>query len=38
MVTGHRCGIRPVEPLQGVHIALMLGSVLALIGFRFGQR
>jgi hypothetical protein len=37
-VVGHRFGIRPVEPLRGDHVALMLGSVFALIGFRNATR
>jgi serine/threonine protein kinase len=31
---GHQHGIRTVEPFRAEHVALMLGSVLALIGFR----
>ena len=31
---GHQYGIRTVEPLRAEHISLMLGSVLALIGYR----
>jgi hypothetical protein len=31
---GHQYGIRTVEPFRAEHVALMLGSVLALIGFR----
>jgi hypothetical protein len=33
-VFGHRTGIRAIEPLQGSHIALMLGGLLAFIGLR----
>jgi serine/threonine protein kinase len=35
---GYQYGIRTVEPFRAEHIALMLGSVLALIGFRVGTR
>jgi serine/threonine protein kinase len=35
---GYQYGIRTVEPFRAEHIALMLGSVLALIGFRVGVR
>ena len=38
IVFGHRCGIRPVQPFQEVHIALVLGCVLALVGIRFGKQ
>lgn len=38
VVFGHRCGIRPVEPFREYHVALMLGSIIALIGFRLGKR
>lgn len=31
---GHQYGIRTVEPFRAEHVALMLGSVLALVGFR----
>jgi hypothetical protein len=37
-VFGHRCGIRTVEPIRDYHVALMLGTVLCLVGFRFGRR
>jgi len=37
-VTGHRLGIRSVEPLNDYHIALLLGMVLSLVGFRLGTR
>jgi serine/threonine protein kinase len=37
-VAGHRFGVRPVPPLQDFHVALMLGSVLALVGFRAASR
>ncbi|HXD86767.1 MAG TPA: serine/threonine-protein kinase [Urbifossiella sp.] len=36
--TGHHLGIRTVEPISNYHIALLLGSVIALIGFRCRQR
>ena len=35
---GHQYGIKTVEPLRAEHIAWMLGSVIALIGFRMGTR
>jgi serine/threonine protein kinase len=35
---GNHYGIRTVEPFRAEHVALMLGSALALIGFRFGMR
>jgi hypothetical protein len=35
---GNHYGIRTVEPFRAEHVALMLGSALALIGFRFGTR
>jgi multidrug efflux pump subunit AcrA (membrane-fusion protein) len=35
---GHRYGIRTVEPFRAEHVALMLGTVLALIGLRMGKR
>jgi eukaryotic-like serine/threonine-protein kinase len=31
---GHQHGIRTVDPLRAEHVALMLGSVMVLIGFR----
>ena len=33
---GHQYGIRTVEPFRAEHVALMLGAVLALVGFRMG--
>jgi hypothetical protein len=33
-VTGHRLGIRSVEPIRDYHVALLLGSVISLVGFR----
>jgi hypothetical protein len=38
VVFGHHLGIRPVEPLRNYHVSLMLGTVLALVGFRSGTR
>jgi hypothetical protein len=38
VVTGHQFGIRTVEPLRDCHAALLLGSVIAGIGFRTGTR
>jgi serine/threonine protein kinase len=37
-VVGHHFGIRPVEPFRDFHVSLLLGSVLALVGFRIGTR
>lgn len=37
-ITGHQFGIRTVEPFRDYHVSLMLGSVLALVGFRLGTR
>lgn len=37
-VVGHQFGIRTVEPLRAYHVSLMLGTVLALVGFRMGMR
>ena len=37
-VIGHQCGIRTVEPIRDYHAALMLGTVLCLVGYRFGRR
>lgn len=37
-VTGHQFGIRAAEPFRDYHVALFLGSVLALIGYRAGTR
>ena len=34
---GHHYGIRTVEPFRAEHVALMLGAVLALVGFRLGR-
>jgi hypothetical protein len=38
VAAGHQCGIRTVEPLRDYHVALLLGSLLALIGYRAGTR
>ena len=35
---GYQYGIKTVEPFRAEHVALMLGSVLALIGFRVSTR
>jgi hypothetical protein len=37
-VMGHQCGIRNVEPFRDYHVSLMLGALLALVGFRLGTR
>ena len=37
-VVGHQLGVRTVEPVSDYHVALLLGAVIALIGFRFGSR
>lgn len=37
-VAGHHLGIRTVEPVRDVHIALILGTVLTFVGFRLGGR
>jgi hypothetical protein len=37
-LAGHKLGIRTVEPFRDFHVALILGSVLALVGFRVGSR
>jgi len=37
-VFGHRFGIRTVEPIRDFHVALLLGTVLSLIGYRIGRR
>jgi len=38
VVAGHHLGIQTVEPLREAHVGLMLGSVVALVGFRTGTR
>jgi len=35
---GHKLGIRTVEPIQACHVAMLLGTVLALVGYRVGKR
>jgi hypothetical protein len=37
-VVGHQFGIRNVEPFRDYHVSLMLGSLLAAVGFRLGTR
>ena len=37
-VFGHKLGIRTVEPIRDFHVALFLGTVLALVGYRLGRR
>ena len=37
-VLGPRLGIRTVEPVRDTHVALMLGSVFSLVGYRLGGR
>jgi hypothetical protein len=34
---GHQHGIRTVDPFRAEHVALMLSTVLALVGFRVGR-
>ncbi|WP_439624403.1 serine/threonine-protein kinase [Gemmata sp.] len=34
---GHQFGLQAVEPFRADHIGLVLGSVLALLGFRLGR-
>ena len=36
-VAGHKWGIRTVEPVKDVHVAMLLGTVLALVGYRLGR-
>jgi hypothetical protein len=36
VAAGHHVGISTVEPLRAEHVALLLGSVIALVGFRLG--
>ncbi|MFO0798955.1 MAG: serine/threonine-protein kinase [Gemmataceae bacterium] len=38
VVAGHHLGIQTVEPLREAHVGLMLGSVVAFVGFRTGSR
>ena len=35
---GHRYGIRTVEPIRDYHVAMLLGSVFTLVGFRLARR
>jgi serine/threonine protein kinase len=37
-VFGHKLGIRTVEPVRDYHVAMLLGTVLSLIGYRLGRR
>jgi hypothetical protein len=37
VAAGHQYGIRTVDPFRAEHVALMLGFVLALVGFRAGR-
>jgi hypothetical protein len=37
-VFGHKMGIRTVEPVRDYHVAMLLGTVLSLIGYRLGRR
>jgi hypothetical protein len=37
-VFGHKLGIRTVEPIRDYHVAMLLGTVLALVGYRLGRR
>ncbi|MGL4424390.1 MAG: serine/threonine-protein kinase, partial [Gemmataceae bacterium] len=34
---GTQLGIRTVEPIQDYHVSLMLGTMLALVGYRLGR-
>jgi tRNA A-37 threonylcarbamoyl transferase component Bud32 len=36
-VLGHRCGIQTVDPIRDYHVAMILGTVLCLVGYRFGR-
>jgi hypothetical protein len=38
VVAGHHLGIRTVEPLRAAHVGLLLGTVVAFVGFRTGTR
>ena len=38
VVAGHHLGIRTVEPLREAHVGLLLGTVVAFVGFRTGTR
>jgi hypothetical protein len=35
---GHQLGIRTLDPVRDHHVALMLGTIFALIGYRMGRR
>jgi hypothetical protein len=37
-VAGHHWGIRALDPFRDYHISLMLGALLATVGFRLGRR
>jgi serine/threonine protein kinase len=37
-ITAHHFGIPEVPPVQDIHVGLMLGTVIALVGYRFGGR
>lgn len=38
VVAGHKLGIRTVHPVQDYHVSMLLGSVLAIVGWRLGRR
>jgi hypothetical protein len=38
VVLGHQLGIRTVEPVRSSHVAWLLGSTFALVGYRIGRR
>ncbi len=38
IAAGHHCGIRALAPFHDYHISLMLGVLLAIIGFRLAKR
>jgi hypothetical protein len=37
-LAGHHLGIRTVEPVRDIHLALILGTILCFVGFRLGSR
>jgi serine/threonine protein kinase len=37
-VAGHKFGISTVEPVRDYHVAMLLGTVLAFVGYRLGRR
>lgn len=37
-VAGHKLGIRTVEPVRDYHVSMLLGTVLAFVGYRLGRR